>query len=92
MEKHGVNHGPNSVLQNTRTLAPPAGVRQNLRPLTGGRSAQALNDHRLPSSNPPGWGLAIEDRRSRPPLVLVLVVVVVIDLEMRRKTTDRLRA
>jgi hypothetical protein len=32
----------------------PAGVRQNLGPFTGGRSAQALDDHRLPSFNPPG--------------------------------------
>ena len=82
MEKHGVTYGRKYVLQNAQAPAPPARVRQNLGSLTGGRSAQALNDHRLPSSNPPGWGLAIDDHHSRPSLVLVLVVVV-IDLERR---------
>src|SRR3974390_237880 len=42
----------------------PAGVRHNFGPLTGGRSAQALNDHRLPSSNPPGCGLVNDNYSS----------------------------
>ena len=35
-------------------LAPLRGARSRTR-LSGGRSPLALNDHRLPSGNPPGW-------------------------------------
>ena len=36
-------------------LAPLSGVLNHPTRFSGGRSPFALNDHRLPSGNPPGW-------------------------------------
>ncbi len=36
---------------------PWSGWKENLRRLTGGRSARAVNDHRLPSANRPAWAV-----------------------------------